>query len=97
MHAPGKSSEVRSAEVRGETFTYRVVDGLAVMDGDMILGPVEEFEEKIKKAKDISLSPQAYGDTWLFGNYKDWPNGKVYYAYETNITPAQHANLDRAT
>ncbi len=62
----------------------------------MILGPVEEVEAKIEKANDGSLSSQAFGATDILGNYKFWPHGQVYYAYETNLTVSQRANLNTA-
>ena len=95
-YAPSEPGEIRSVEINGETFTYRVVDGLVVVEGDMILGTVEEVEAKIEEVRNGSLLAQSFGATDWFGNYKYWPDGKIYYAYETNLSSQQRADLDRA-
>lgn len=95
-YAPDKPGETRSADIKGKKFVYRVVDGLAVTEGDMVLGPVEEVEEKIKKAKDDSLSPQSFGATDFLGNYLFWPNGQIYYSFDSTITSSKRAIINEA-
>ncbi|MDH3224300.1 MAG: M12 family metallopeptidase [Gemmatimonadota bacterium] len=41
---PGVTGEVRSITVAGEEFRYEVIDGLAIYQGDIILGYADEFE-----------------------------------------------------
>ncbi len=95
-YAPDKPGEIRSADIKGKKFIYRVVDGLAVIEGDMILGLVEDVEEKIKKAKDDSLSPQSFGATDFLGNYLFWPNGQINYSIDTGFSSSQRASINEA-
>ena len=66
-----------------------------VIGGDMILGPVEEVEAKIEKAQS-SLSTQSFGATDFLGNYRFWPEGKIYYTFDTSLRPAQRAEVNEA-
>ena len=43
-YAPGVTGEPRSIMVNGEELRYEVIDGLAIYQGDIILGYADEFE-----------------------------------------------------
>jgi hypothetical protein len=49
-YAPGVSGELRTALIGGEAITYEVIDGLALLNSDMILGYADEFEAGIMAA-----------------------------------------------
>ena len=95
-HAPDRPGELRTATIDGKTFTYRVVDGLATIGGDMILGPADEVEGKIAAAQGQTLNTQAHGATGVFGAYLWWPQGKVRYAFASDLTPAVRSAAIRA-
>jgi Astacin (Peptidase family M12A) len=46
-YAPGKTGEVRTVVVNGKTFQYEVIDGLAIYQGDMILGPAAQVVKQL--------------------------------------------------
>jgi Astacin (Peptidase family M12A) len=46
-YAPGKSGEVKTVVVNGKTFQYEVIDGLAIYQGDMILGPAAKVVKQL--------------------------------------------------
>ncbi|NBC95198.1 MAG: hypothetical protein GVY27_02450 [Deinococcus-Thermus bacterium] len=78
-HAPDRQGPVEDAEVGGQTIRYEVLDGLAIYEGDIVLGPVEDVRDGLV---DASLGPQTVvcenGD-WL--NCGRWQDGIVGYAF----------------
>lgn len=83
--------EVRTALVRlsprqkPEEVRYAVVDGQAVMEGDIILGTVEQVEresERLRAQADGKVTAQDLF-TSVSGEY--WPNGIVNYAWDQNF------------
>ncbi len=56
-YRPGASGPVEVLDIGGISFMYEVIDGLAIFEGDMILGTAEELEE-LKDADDIELTPE---------------------------------------
>ena len=97
-HKPGFDGEVRSVTLNDPdgkpvTFSYEVVDGLAVVEGDMIVGTAKEFAE-FEGADGIELTPQStalyrrvcwkfLGITVKCENYR-WPNALVPYTFKNN-------------
>jgi astacin len=95
------SNDVRTGIISGETFKnktiqYAVVDGLAVFEGCIILGTVDEVEQKTAEAKaalDAGDDPEgvAHGVV-VTGANKRWPNARMPY----EIDPALPAtNVQR--
>lgn len=91
-HAPGQSGEVRSMTLTGPdgdpfTFSYEVIDGLAIVEGDMIIGTEEEMLE-LEGADGITVqSTILYQQVcWSFiidfhcEHYR-WPDGLIPYRY----------------
>jgi Astacin (Peptidase family M12A) len=65
-YAPGRSGVVKTVQVNGKTFQYEVIDGLAIHQGDIILGKAEDvFKGFLKlQARGVSV---VWGDqrgTW---------------------------------
>ncbi|MCB9683410.1 MAG: hypothetical protein H6735_00050 [Alphaproteobacteria bacterium] len=54
-YSPYETSEVRSLTVGGDTITYAVVNGEVVRGGDMLYGPVDEFEARLAGADGYSV------------------------------------------
>jgi Astacin (Peptidase family M12A) len=47
-YAPGKTGEVKTVLVNGKTFQYEVIDGLAIYQGDMVLGPAAKVVKQLE-------------------------------------------------
>ncbi len=80
-----------------EAITYEVVDGLAMFEGDIILGTAEELES-------LRLNPQAIfhdkkcGWRCLWTSEKDyrWPNGVIPYIIDSSVTMSGQQNIQDA-
>ncbi|EKV00626.1 Astacin (Peptidase family M12A) [Leptolyngbya sp. PCC 7375] len=84
------SNDVRTTYISGATFTnkpvtYSVVDGLAVFEGCIVLGTVEEAEAIAQRVRDAEADNGdiAYGVV-ISGDQYRWPNALVPY----DIDPA---------
>jgi astacin len=95
-YAFGVTGEVRSLTLPGPegpvTFDYEVIDGLAIVQGDMILGLADELENLADRADGIDMiGPESSIISrelcWMFGaielhceRYR-WPNATVPYTF----------------
>jgi len=95
-YAPGVSGEVREITLPGPSgpfsFSYEVIDGLAIVEGDMILGDAQELEDLADEADAIDMiGPESSIITrrlcWSFlginfhcEHYR-WPNATVPYTF----------------
>jgi len=71
--------DVRSSWYRGRWVTYEVRNGLAIYQGDIVLGTAEELETarvQAEKASGVTAASSL------------WPGGLVPYALDANLTPA---------
>ena len=93
-YAPGRKGEVKTITVNSKPFTYEVLDGLAIYQGDMILGEASKVEKKLASlAQSIQVSganPQGvvcdsdniatfFG--WFCGR---WGGGVVPYSFKND-------------
>ena len=92
-YAPGRSGEVKSVTLQGPdgqpfSFSYEIIDGLAILEGDMIIGTAEELAS-LEDADGVTVqSTLLYSRvcwTFLFvdlhcENYR-WPNAVVPYVF----------------
>src|SRR6266849_9140355 len=76
--------DVRSGVFRGRPVTYRVIGGLAVLDGDIILGTADEMEAagaaKPDTSRDALLTPDA--------RFR-WTNATIPYRIDADIPNPQ--------
>lgn len=94
-YGPGRDGEVRTVTLPDPdgdpvTFSYEIIDDLAIFEGDMILGSAEEFAE-FAEADEIELLPQGtalYESVcWKFiinlkcKKYR-WPDALVPYTFQ---------------
>ena len=77
----------------------RVVDGVAVLEGDIILGPLEELEEVDTR------SPQSVGMKSCAAIYNGrcvqyhtylWPGGRVYYQIQSGFSKVKRDQINAA-
>ena len=93
------SDDIRTGFISGETFTnkaiqYSVVDGLAVFEGCIVLGTVEEMEEKtaaIRAGEDVEEEDSARG-VFIPGQKYRWPDGIVPYEIDVNLPNQKRIN-----
>jgi len=88
------SSDVRTAIISGETFKnrtvqYAAVDGIAMFEGCIALGPVEEVEARTQEARealDAGDDPEgvAHGVV-VTGANKRWPGGLMPYTFASGF------------
>jgi astacin len=91
--APGRSGEVRDLEVAGDSIEVEVIDGLAIYQGDIVLGEFEGLQERLDAAQ---LSPQAAVCAFDFGfGCGIWEGGVVGYWIEGDWGPDQKMMEDR--
>lgn len=95
-YAPGRSGEVRVATLPGPgglpfTIDYEVIDGLVLVQGDMILGDASQFEAWFDEADAIDVGTEASALSrwvcWTFlgipyhCEYYRWPDARVPYVF----------------
>ena len=85
-YAPGRSGEVRELTVGEETLTYEVIDGLAILEGDIILGDADEIEaraESLIGPEGAIIKERACSGAWFWRDCDGrWADGRVPYAIE---------------
>ena len=77
--------DVRSSFYRGRPVTYRVVDGLAIYQGDIILGSAEELEA----ARTASGKPGSRQAMVVDSPAELWPGGVVPYTMDPALPNPQ--------
>ena len=86
-YAPGVTGELRTSDVvlPGETtptrITYEVIDGLAIFQGDIVLGPASELA-----AQSIAIS----------GTDPRWPGGIVPYTIDASLNATVQSRVNAA-
>jgi hypothetical protein len=87
------SPDVQTALIPGETFAakavrYAVVDGLAIFEGDIVLGTVEEVEQQTQQLRDV-LSGELTSAVVISGAQFRWPNCTVPFTIDANLQNQQ--------
>lgn len=84
MFAPGVQGELRTFTVDGAPLTYEVIDGLAVAQGDMILGDARQLAAMydVGEATDRSATCN-FGFNTEF-TCSRWTNGVIGYSFANN-------------
>ncbi|MEH6405579.1 MAG: M12 family metallopeptidase [Sneathiella sp.] len=89
------SNDVRTGIISGESFKnktvqYAVVDGLAVFEGCIILGTVDDVEKKTafaKAALDAGDDPEGVSHgVVITGNQYRWPNARMPYEIDPALS-----------
>ncbi|MEB3277381.1 MAG: Dot/Icm T4SS effector Zinc-dependent metalloprotease LegP [Lyngbya sp.] len=92
-----ESDDIRIGFISGATFKnkevqYAAVDGLAIFEGCIVLGSVEEMEKKaaaIREGKDIEEEGGSERGVFITGQQYRWPNGIVPYQIDPNLPNQQ--------
>jgi astacin len=87
------SGDVRTGFISGATFKnkavqYSVVDGLAIFEGCIVLGTVEEMEKRtaaIRAGEDIEEEAGKQRGVFITGQKYRWPNGIVPYEIDPSL------------
>ena len=87
-HAQTESLDIRTGVYRGQRVTYQVINGLAVVEGDIILGTPEELEPpsgpQVIKEADARQKVVATSDPETL-----WPEGVVPYTIDGGLPEPQ--------
>ena len=80
--APGVKGELKTITVNGQEFEYEVINGLAIFDGDMVLGDARTLES-------LEHGLQTASATCNFGFHTEfacsrWDNGVIGYSIANN-------------
>jgi hypothetical protein len=86
-HLQGKGW--KTALIEGATFPvkavqYTEVDGLAMFEGDIVLGTVEEVEQRTQMLRDVQSGTLQAG-VMITGANRRWPNCQVPYDIDSNM------------
>jgi hypothetical protein len=102
QHAPGVSGELRSILVQlpddssGE-LTVEIIDGLAILEGDMIIATEEDFDEWAWATDSDDLMARSVitqpGSRWLKPR---WPNAVVPFSFQSDWGSAYTNELARS-
>ena len=84
------SPEVRTALIDGNTFPakaiqYAVVDGVAMFEGDIVLGTVEEVEQRSAQLRGV-LTGELESGVLITGSQYRWPNCTIAYTIDAALT-----------
>ena len=87
-HGQTESLDIRTGVYRGQRVTYQVINGLAVVEGDIILGTPEELEPpsgpQVIKEPDARQKAVATSDPETL-----WPEGVVPYTIDGGLPEPQ--------
>ncbi|MBI4908000.1 MAG: hypothetical protein HY820_30525 [Acidobacteria bacterium] len=73
-------AEIRTSLFRGMKVTHAVVDGEAILEGDMLLGRAEELEPYVEGKSRLDRE-----SVFINGSYYRWPGGIVPYAIDPTL------------
>lgn len=90
--APGeqhRGTEVRTALISGNTFharavQYAVVDGLAIFEGDIVLGTAADVAQRTEQLRQESSGQIAMGVVITGAQYR-WPNCTIPYTIDSTL------------
>ena len=93
------NGSVGVAIIGGEALPYEVIDGIAIHDGDMVLGTAEEVVEATRRwrsGKAVSGSLPARRSLSPEGGEYLWPDGIIPYEIEPGFTARALQDIDAA-
>lgn len=82
IFAPNVKGEIKRVTINGKSLTYEVKNGLAIYQGDMIIGDAKEFEQKLNENSVLQTQGIVCdGKDWIFfySRCNKWPNAVVKY------------------
>ncbi len=94
LHAPGIDGEVRSIDLDGQELSYEVIDGLAIFQGDIVLGDADQVESSLQQGG-FSTESAVCGPDFLFGCGR-WPNGEINFTFANDWGDAETNSMMRA-
>ncbi len=73
---------------------YQVVNGMAVMEGDILLGPAQSVPLRYAMPRTTPFGVK--GAVALSDTSHLWPKGEIPYAIDPSVSPSQSANIQWA-
>jgi hypothetical protein len=84
-----------TAVISGATFAnksvvYYEVEGMAIVEGDIVLGTVEEVKQATAKAREaVAADPSIARSVGITGSQFRWPNSEIPYEIDPNLPNQQ--------
>ena len=85
-----KAGPIRTLRRSGQTVIYEIVDGMAIMEGDIILGTAN----KMQQMGTVTPRGVAIDSGFLFGTR--WPNGAIPYRFKSNLSNTMRGRVNSA-
>ena len=83
QHVPNPTPDVRTGFYRGQLVTYEVIDGLAIWDGDIIIGTEQELLSGPPSS--IAKPPYRRDLSSVAQQERLWPGGVIPYAIDPGL------------
>ncbi len=96
-YAPGKQGVLKTVTINGQTVTYEEIDGLAIYQGDMILGKVADIEA-LRQGDFSTLGVSCDGSTWVFffTRCNRWDGGVVRFSIANDWSSSENNTIMQA-
>ncbi|HEY5925726.1 MAG TPA: M12 family metallopeptidase [Kofleriaceae bacterium] len=78
-YAPGVTGVVKALTINGEVITYEVINGLAIVGGDVVLGDAATLEARLQ-ARSATCNPSLHTDFACSA----WTDGVIGYSFANN-------------
>lgn len=69
---------------RNREVTYSAIDGMAIVEGDILIGTVDQVRENTKRGEVREPALKAHGGIIVGERYR-WPNGQVPYMIDPDL------------
>ena len=94
-HHTDAMGEIKSIMIDGQIIKYEVVNGDAIFEGDIVLGPAEAIETLAARRPWMGVTIDRDCFLWWCHDYR-WPNGKVRYTINSNLNQTMHNRINNA-
>ncbi len=95
LYSYTRSGTTRTLNIAGQTFLYEDIDGMGILDGDIILGPVSMLQQFA-----LGVRPRAvvanpvFAPVPFFG--ARWPGGVVPFRFNNNVSASMRQTINAA-
>lgn len=95
LYSYTRSGTTRTLSIGGQTFLYEDIDGVGILDGDIILGPVAMLQQF-----SLGVRPRAIVANPVFGGVPffgaRWPGGVVPFRFNSDVSTSMRDTINQA-